>query len=210
MICPVLPWTDSQLEQVVRGWKKGSRRDEAERERERWQSRRFSVFPDDEGMYVVKGRLPAEVGALLMRAVEAASDALYREERRGERERGEAGSRESGGRRVGAAAPPPAEASRRQAARRRADAVGLLAERALGVGFGRGGEERAGAADDGEVDDAVPVSGTRAERYQVMLHVEPATLAATGEPGRAPTAAGGWSELEDGTRVSPMKASASR
>jgi hypothetical protein len=80
--------------------------------------------------------------------------------------------------------------------------VGLLAERALGVGFGRGGEERAGADDDGEADDAVPVSGTRAERDQVMLHVEPATLAATGEPGRAPTATGGWSELEDGTRVS--------
>jgi hypothetical protein len=34
----------------------------------------------------------------------------------------------------------------------------------------------------------------RAERYQVVLHVEPETLAADGEPGR--------SELEDGTRVS--------
>ncbi|MGD2070737.1 MAG: DUF222 domain-containing protein, partial [Gemmatimonadota bacterium] len=46
----------AQLERMVRAWKKGSRRDEADRERERWQSRRFSVFPDDEGMYVVKGR----------------------------------------------------------------------------------------------------------------------------------------------------------
>jgi hypothetical protein len=39
-----------------------------------------------------------------------------------------------------------------------------------------------------------PISGTRAERYQVVLHVEPATLAADGEPGR--------SEMEDGTRLS--------
>jgi hypothetical protein len=39
-----------------------------------------------------------------------------------------------------------------------------------------------------------PISGCRAERYQVLLHVDPATLSADVEPGR--------SELEDGTRVS--------
>jgi hypothetical protein len=39
-----------------------------------------------------------------------------------------------------------------------------------------------------------PVSGTRAERYQVVLHVESATLEAGGDPGR--------SDLEDGTRLS--------
>ncbi|MCK5649847.1 MAG: DUF222 domain-containing protein, partial [Gemmatimonadetes bacterium] len=38
------------------------------------------------------------------------------------------------------------------------------------------------------------VSGTRAERYQVMLHVDEGTLEEDGEAGR--------SELEDGTRVS--------
>jgi hypothetical protein len=36
------------------------------------------VFPDLEGLYAVEGRLTPEQGALLMRAVEAASDALYR------------------------------------------------------------------------------------------------------------------------------------
>ena len=60
----------------------------------------------------------------------------------------------------------------------RADAVGLVAERALAAGF----------------VDAAPVSGSRAERYQVVLHVESATLSEVGEPG--------LSELEDGTRVS--------
>lgn len=47
----------------------------------RHQRRTLSVFPDGEGMYVLTGRLDPEVGAALMRAVEAASDALYRGER---------------------------------------------------------------------------------------------------------------------------------
>jgi len=125
---------------------------------------------------------------MLMRAVDAASDALFR-----------AGTAE--------------EIEPKQ---RRADAVGLLAERALAVGFGRA-ERSVAAADDDRTNDAtddestsdapgddtaarkagadiVPVSGTRAERYQVVLHVEASTLEREGEPGR--------SELEDGTRLS--------
>jgi hypothetical protein len=146
--------TTAQLERVVRSWKRLSRADEAELERERHLSRCLSVFPDEEGMYVVKGRLSAEVGALLMRALEAVGDQLFREQE---------------------AATADTDAVR-EAARRRADAVGLLAERALARG------------------DEAPLSGTRAERYQVVLHVEPDTLSAEAEPGR--------SELEDGTRVS--------
>ena len=41
---------------------------------------RSRSFVDGDGMYVVKGRLEPEVGAVLMRAVEAASDALFRGE----------------------------------------------------------------------------------------------------------------------------------
>jgi hypothetical protein len=94
--------TAAMLERIVRGWKLGSRQDEQVRERERHDSRTLSVFPDEEGMYVVKGRLTPELGALLMRAVEAAGDALYREK---------------GSENVSA------EASREAAARRRADAA---------------------------------------------------------------------------------------
>ena len=144
--------TAAQLERTVRAWRRLNRWDEQELERIRHRSRCFSVFPDEDGMYLVRGKLDPEVGAMLMRAVEAASDALFR-----------AGTSE--------------EIEPKQ---RRADAVGLLAERALAVGFG-------GAED-------VPLSGTRAERYQVVLHVEAATLESEHEPGR--------SELEDGTRVS--------
>ena len=71
--------TAAQLERVVRGFKLGSRQDEADREKERFENRTFSVFPDEEGMYVVNGKLTPEIGAILMRAVEAAGDALYRE-----------------------------------------------------------------------------------------------------------------------------------
>lgn len=154
----------AQLERMVRAWKRGSRRDEAERERIQHEERTLAVFPDDEGMYLVRGRLTPEVGALLLRALEAAGDALFRER-----------------------SPLPAGSdSHVEAGRCRADAIGLLAERALGAGFGGGAPD--------PIENPAPVSGTRAERYQVVLHVEPATLAEDGEPGR--------SELEDGTRVS--------
>ena len=145
--------TAAELERVVRSWKRFGRADEAEQERRRHATRCFSVFPDEDGMYLVRGRLDPEVGALLMRAIEAAGDALFHGSAR--------------------------EASPEQ---RRADAVALLAERAMAVGFGASGPED------------VPVSGTGAQRYQVVLHVEPATLTSGTEPGRA--------DLADGTRVS--------
>ena len=61
-----------------------------------------------------------------------------------------------------------------------------VAERALAAGFGG-----SGAGDD---DDDAPISGSRAERYQVMLHVDAEVLREDGPVG-------GRSELEDGTRV---------
>ncbi|MCG8467770.1 MAG: HNH endonuclease [Gemmatimonadetes bacterium] len=155
--------TTAQLERLVHAWKRGSRRDEADIERERHLSRTFSVFPDDEGMYVVQGLLEPETGAVLMRAVEAAGDALFRRD----------------------GVQDPAADTSREAARRRADAIGIVAERSL-VG-GRGDRSDANEA-------ARATSGTRADRYQVVLYVDQETLSESGEPGR--------SELEDGTRVS--------
>lgn len=148
----------SRLERILRGWRRGNRSDEARRAEEHHQSRCLSVFPDEDGMYVVKGVLPAELGLLLMRALDAASDALFREEGK---------------------TPPEVdpEASRAAAGRRRADAMGLLAERALAAGL----TPATGA----------PISGTRPERYQVVLHVDEAGLDA---PLR--------SHFADGTRVS--------
>jgi hypothetical protein len=188
--------TTAELERCVRAWKHLSRKEEASLEKVNYRRRRLSVFPDESGAYVVRGVVTAEVGALLMRAVEAASDALFSAEAKDET--------------------TPEQ--------RRADALGLLAERAMAAGFGRtageagteieaaedvsaepfseggtkdrsqggGGED----AEGGEVEAAIPtpISGTHAERYQVVLHVDSDTLDPRSEPGR--------SNLEDGTRVS--------
>ena len=211
----------ANLEQMVRMWKKLSRDEELTAEQARHRARAFSVVVDGDGMYVVKGRLEPEVGAVLMRAVEAASDALFRGEGGAARDGRDAGSSGRGA----ATREPGRDDSRPKPKQRRADAVGLLAERALAAGFG-GSECRESDGDwsatDGDLDDGArpaasnappsgePVatpgvetehaarstrvaSGTRAERYQVMVHCDAATLAEDGEPGR--------SDL-DGIRVS--------
>ena len=64
----------ANLERLVRSWKKLNRSDERQQERIRHASRCFSVFPDEDGMYVVRGRLDPEVGAALMRSVSSPSE----------------------------------------------------------------------------------------------------------------------------------------
>lgn len=187
--------TAAQLEKLVRQWRDLNRGDEAERERRRHASRCFAVFPDEGGMYRVTGTLDPEVGAALMRAIEHASDALFRAE---------------------GAHPLEMETTPEQ---RRADAIGLLAERALALGFGVGSaNENEDSGDDAtraatstpagastcpataciptsiSTPHPAPISGSRAERFQVVLTVDPATLTRGHAPGR--------SHLEDGTRVS--------
>ena len=172
----------ARLEQRVRMWKQLSREGELTAEQVRHRNRALSVFVDGDGMYVVRGRLEPEVGAVLRRALEAAADALYRREASaGE----EAGQDQRGESRMDSGATARDGAGARDAAptpkQRWADAAGLVAERALATGFGGGSEE------------GTDESGTRAERYQVVIHTEATTLAEEGEPGR--------SDL-DGVRVS--------
>lgn len=173
--------TAHQLEKLVRGWRDLGRHDEAKREELRHASRCFSIFPDGRGMYAVRGTLDPEVGAMLMRAIDAANQALFREEAR--------------------RSPLEPETTPEQ---RRADAVGLVAERALATGLGV--SDRTSEA-GGEVDvDAVsgcahpphppasaPISGSRASRTQIVLYLDTDTLVSGREPGR--------SNLDDGTRV---------
>ena len=159
--------TTAQMERIVRGFRLGSRQSEADREAARHDARSFSILPDVDGMYVVRGRLTPEVGTLLMRTIDAAGDALFRQ--------------------LGPPIEPEdvsSETSTKAAAQRRADAIELVAERALAAGFGGGGPDASDA----------PVSGTRAERYQVVLHVDGDSLTEGDRLGR--------SEFADGTRVS--------
>ena len=176
----------ANLERVVRAWRTLDRGSEVRAEQIRHRSRRFSAYADDDGMVVIRGRLDPEVGALLMRAVEAASDALYRDEAR----RGKAQGVEPGSNETRAEPASGTSVDETKPEQRRADAVGLIAERALAAGFGEGKKGKKGS--EGKEDKVI--SGSRAERYQVMLHVDAGTLKEEGEPGQ--------SELEDGTRVS--------
>ena len=139
----------ANLERVVRGWRDLDGAPELRSEERRFRSRRLRCFVDTDGMVVVRGRLDPGGGAMLMRALEGAEDALFK-------------------------ADPEEEATRRKA-----DALGLVAERALAAGFG---------------EHAAPLSGSKADRTQVVLHVDSSTLSGERESGR--------SELEDGTRVS--------
>ena len=66
--------TASHVERIVRAWRRVDRLEEQWAERERHRSRYLHLHPDDDGMYVLRGRLSPEVGALLERALAAAGE----------------------------------------------------------------------------------------------------------------------------------------
>ncbi len=107
--------TAAHVERIVRGWRQVDRQAEA-RETARQHARRaLHVYQDEDGMVVIRGCLAPEVGALLLRALDAAGEVLY------QRRRGEAS--------VTPTTDPAAEAPTR--GQRQADALALLAEAAL-------------------------------------------------------------------------------
>ncbi len=107
--------TAAHIERIVRGWRRVDRLAEG-REAARQHARRaLHVYVDEDGTVVLRGRLAPEVGALLLRALDAARETLYPRRRREEA--------------VPAPADPAAEAPTR--AQQQADALALLAEAAL-------------------------------------------------------------------------------
>ena len=123
--------TAAQVERVARAWRRCDRLEDARDTDRRHLARSVTTWVDDDGMVVVRARLTPELGAVVQRALEAASDQLYQESRQ--------------------AAPPDSIVEEVSSAQRRADALALLAERALENGL------------DG---------GSAADRYQVVLHFE--------------------------------------
>ncbi|HEY7437523.1 MAG TPA: DUF222 domain-containing protein, partial [Methylomirabilota bacterium] len=109
--------TAAHVERIVRGWRRVDRQAEA-REAARQHARRgVHVYQDEDGTVVLRGRLTPEVGALLLRALDAARETLYQKRRAGEAV-------------LPAGDPDPAtEAPTR--AQQQADALVLLAETAL-------------------------------------------------------------------------------
>ncbi|MDD9968839.1 MAG: DUF222 domain-containing protein, partial [Myxococcales bacterium] len=103
--------TASHLERLIRGYRRVRRNEEAQRANQQHAERELRCWYDDSGALVIRGRLPPEQGALLLKALEAAGDSLC-DEAYAESE-------------DGAAAVPPDQGTRQ------ADALLRIAETAL-------------------------------------------------------------------------------
>jgi hypothetical protein len=177
--------TAAHMEKVVRAWRKVNRLEESKAENERHAKRHLTLMIDDDGSYVLRARLDPEVGALVARALDAAQLALFGKNKRET---------------VDAEIEPPAPAQRR------ADAIALIAETALrSDAFATGSCEitdsiaaaRDGvpAVDSPQGEDSRRASrfAGRADRFQVVVHVDAEALREGSESGQ--------SVLGDGIRV---------
>src|SRR6266571_843258 len=115
--------TAEHVERIVRGWRRVDRIAEAREEARRHQSRALHVYPDEDGMVIIRGRLAPEVGALLVQALAAAREALYQQRR---------ASVSAETHSPDVAAEPPTMAQQQ------ADALALVAETALHSGIDPG------------------------------------------------------------------------
>jgi 5-methylcytosine-specific restriction endonuclease McrA len=107
--------TASHVERIVRGWRRVDRHAEARETKRQHASRSLHLYEDEDGTVVLRGRLAPEVGALLVRALEAARETLYQRRRSAQKVNPS----------TDATADPPTMAQQR------ADALALLAETAL-------------------------------------------------------------------------------
>ena len=98
--------TAEHVERIVRGWRCVDRQAEARETAARHASRALHVYPDADGTVIVRGRLEPEAGAMLMQALTAAREALYKRANAAPhqdgRSRGNAEHGSAAGRRAGA------------------------------------------------------------------------------------------------------------
>lgn len=74
-----LAGTAAQVERVARAWRRVDRAEEAAHTNTCHLHRHLSLWLDDDGMVVIRGRLSPEVGAVVQRALDAAAGALLHE-----------------------------------------------------------------------------------------------------------------------------------
>ena len=110
LLAVALSATAAQVERLVRAWRRVDRDAQPDAEQVLLASRTLNMQVDEDGMVVLRGRLPPEVGAVLLRAVEAAMEQV----------------------------PASADGGEPTIAQRRADALGLVAESALAGGLDPG------------------------------------------------------------------------
>ena len=73
--------TAEHVERIVRGWRRVDEIAEARDTARRHKSRALHIYKDEDGMVVIRGRLAPEVGAVVMKALEAARETLYQSAR---------------------------------------------------------------------------------------------------------------------------------
>lgn len=78
--------TACDVERLVRAYRRSSKGEDLEEARRHREERYLEMYTDDDGMVVIRGRLPQELAALLEKALEAAMDALNEEEKASEEE----------------------------------------------------------------------------------------------------------------------------
>jgi hypothetical protein len=196
--------TAARTEALIQCWSRVDRLEEAKNEELRHRSRFLQLYPDQDGSYRIRGRLDPEVGALLETALEWAAKELYRKEPEGE-------TREDG------REPGENEGTRESApsfGQRRADALGLVAERALAESeaetpnaIARSSTETAEnvAITGREIEEAEGGSNRRLPRssnhpFQIVVHVGAADLKAEG-----PSSGRGLAAVEAGTLCEPIQ-----
>jgi len=72
--------TAAQVEKLVRAYRSVGRREERERAVAQHAARELNYYYDDDGSLVIRARLPAEEGAVVLQALNAAMDARYAEQ----------------------------------------------------------------------------------------------------------------------------------
>jgi hypothetical protein len=147
--------TAEHVERIVRGWRRMDRKAERDEATRQHTNRALYVYPAEDGTVTIRGRLSPEAGALLLKALTAAREALYRREQ----------ARNVDAQPVDAAAQPAdVSAETPTMAEQQADALQLLAETALHHGID---------------------PGTPAEHYQVVVHVDATVLEDPEQPGQS-------------------------
>lgn len=70
--------TAGQVERIVRAWRKIDLDAEKEHANDQQARAELSTYVDEDGMVVVRGKLPPDMGGVFLKALEAASDVVYK------------------------------------------------------------------------------------------------------------------------------------
>ena len=124
--------TAGHLERLVRYYRRYAGDEEQEQTQRQREKQYLQTYTDDDGMVVVRGRLPPEVGAMLQKALDTAADALRREQWEEDKDHSGDGDEGEGHEHCDGCRVQNQEDVERSL---RVEALGLVAERALTAGL---------------------------------------------------------------------------